>query len=472
MSDAAAAPRSWLLQPRKASVGPWSWLLPGVAGALQWLLETGLKRGARVGLAGANTPATAALLQAAPLAGMTLVLLNRRLALVEAERQAGSARLDALAADAAHPLARLATLRLPEAFVDGALPGIEPLAPEDPALVLFTSGTSGAPKAARLPLRALLAAADAARARLSLSERDTWLGCLPLEHIGGASLAFRSGRCGHAVLLLERFEVDAADIAIERATGASLVPTMLHRLVERRGERRWPATLRTLLIGGGPLTPALCARSAALGREPCQTYGLTECASQVCTLAPAEAAMHRGTAGRALDGMELAIRRSDGSPAESGEIGAIHVRGSNLFSGYERSGDLAEGIAPGSWFATGDLGERDSAGYLTVHCRREDLILSGGENVYPLEVEAALAEHPAVREAAVCGLPDEEWGQVVAAALVASGPAPSEAELASWLAERLAPFKRPRRWRWLPDLPRSPGGKLLRARLPELFNLR
>ncbi|MBA3708284.1 MAG: long-chain fatty acid--CoA ligase, partial [Planctomycetes bacterium] len=203
--------------------------------------------------------------------------------------------------------------------------------------------------------------------------------------------------------------------------------------------------------------------------EPCQTYGLTECASQVCTVAPDEVAAHRGQAGRPLSGMEVAIHRADGSRAPIGESGAIAVRGAALFSGYEEDGDLRDRQPSDRWFATGDLGELDRDGFLTVHCRRLDLIISGGENVYPAAVEAVLETHPRIREAGVCGVPDEEWGQLVVAVVVADGAPPENAEMEAWLESRLPGFARPRRWTWAAELPRSPLGKLARDRLAALL---
>ncbi len=480
MTSASNSPRSWLLQPRAVEglgFGGWRWVLPGVGSALAWLRVLGVRRGMRVGLAGAGNPATAALLQAGPLAGVTLVLFNRRLTAAELVRQADEACLGMLLVDGAHPLAasRADAPRIPEAFADVAIDPalLAPLTGEDPALVIFTSGTSGAPKAARLPARAVAHAARATCERLGLTAADTWLGCLPLDHIGGAGLVHRSAACGYRLRLFERFDAQAVGAALaEGVTGISVVSTMLHRLIDHRDDAPWPPSLRTLLVGGGPLSDALCAKAARLGLEPCQTYGLSECASQVCTLAPAEAPAHRGSAGRALSGLEVSIVRADGSSAAPGESGGIRVRGGSLFSGYERQGRVGTPCAPDAWFATGDLGELDRDGFLTVHCRREDLILSGGENVYPAEIEGVLVEHPAIREAMACGLEDEEWGQVVVALLVARGEAPNADELRAWLEPRLAAFKRPRQWRWVAELPRTPAGKLDRSRSAALLRAR
>lgn len=455
---------AWTLTPRALLPGHpaavwWPYLLPGVGGALVWLRAHGIERGQRIGLAGLNTPTTAALLQALPLAGVTTVLFNRRLTADDVEAQATRAQVDRVLTEASHPFAgRRKTIAIPAAFADQPVADATPLADGDAALVLFTSGTSGTAKAARLSWAALRHSADAAVQVLPLAPGSTWLGCLPLDHIGGAMVILRSGRGGGTVVLHDGFDAEAVTQAIDAGEvhGASVVPTMLHRLLAARGDRPWPATLRCLLTGGGPLSSDIIARSTALGLPPSQTYGLTEAASQVCTLLPHHAAAHAGSAGRALPGMQVRI-----------VDGVIQVRGPALFSGYETDGVVCEPLPADGWFSTGDLGELDADGFLTVHDRRTDLILSGGENLYPAEIEAALERHPQIAEASVYGVADAEWGQVVAAVLVARGDPPNDDAFTAWCAEHLAGFKRPRRWRWAQELPRTATGKLQRHLLGE-----
>ena len=474
------APRWWSLSPR--ATGPaalgidgWSYCLPGVLGAMAFLAALRLPRRARLGLSATACPATVALLQAAPLCGITLVLISRRLSDLETRRQVQAAALDGLLTDAEHPAATLASAHMPTCFADlpwdAAL--LDPLAPEQAALVLFTSGTSGQPKAASLSLRALNAAAAAGCARLEIKPATTWLACLPCDHIGGAAMAYRAAVSGHRLLLCERFHTELVAMLLSQAQGISLVATMLHRLCEQRREQPWPVGLRVLLLGGGPLGDRLASRAAALGCEPCQSYGLTECCSQVCTTAPGEAAAQRGSAGRPLAGMEVQVRGADGRLVASGAVGTIEVRGAQLFSGYEEQGAVVRPQDAAAWFATGDLGSLAADGRLTVECRRDDLIISGGENVYPREVEAALERHPGVAEVAVCALPDEEWGQVVAAVVVlhsaARGGGASLETIQSWAAAQLGPHQRPRRWQLVGELPRSSLGKLLRNRLAGCF---
>ncbi len=383
------------------------------------------------------SPAVAALIQGAWAAGICVVPINRRLT----------------DAEAAPLIARAAA----ELVLDGELPEFNgvtapTLMEHDPAalaLLLFTSGTSGPPKAVRLARRAVLAAATAAVERLALNQHDRWCTCLPLDHVGGIGVVMRSLVSGCTLSLHARFATEAVAADLRTATGVSLVPTMLHRLVAR-GEA-WSPFLRTLLIGGGPLDRQLAEDCRALGVAPCQTYGLTECASQVCTLSSADASAGLGSAGRPLSGMEVRLAID----------GAIAVRGSALMDGYE--GEPSPFDADG-WFATGDLGRWDEAGRLIVLGRRDEVLISGGENLAPHEIEAVLERHPGIREAGVYGVPDREWGMRVCAVLVAEGEPLAEADVRAACAT-LADFKRPKEWRWATALPRTALGKLQRNRL-------
>ena len=411
------------------------WWLPGSAAAALWLRQH-YRPGTRLALQAANTPATAALIQGAWAAGMVLVPLSRRL----------PARQIATLIQRAHcqPLPE----QVPAFSGDGDPGGSDDHDPANLGLLLFTSGTSGAPKAVRLSRRALLAAAGAACLRLELTAADRWSACLPLDHIGGIATVLRSHLAGFTLHLHERFEVAAVRDDLDHgATGASVVPTMLHRLATMP----WAPAVRVLLCGGGPLASELAQRSFALGVAPCQTYGLSECASQVCTLAPDEAAAGIGTAGTPVAGMEVSLTLD----------GAIRVRGSALMDGYL---DEPSPCDDDGWFTTGDVGVFDACGRLTVLGRNDEVIVTGGEKVAPHLVEAHLEALPGVAEAGVYGTTDPEWGQRVCAVLVAQGTPPPDALSRSHL-EALADFQRPKHWRWLTTLPRTALGKLQRRRL-------
>jgi o-succinylbenzoate---CoA ligase len=325
----------------------------------------------------------------------------------------------------------------------------------DAAAVLFTSGTTGEPRAAVLSRAAFVASARASEANLGWDDDDCWLACMTVAHVGGLSIVTRCLMARRPVALSERFDAlrFVAQVAEERATLASMVPTMLASVLAAHPGWRPPAHLRGILIGGAAAPRALLARAGALGVPVLPTYGLTETCSQVTTVSYAEGrpVIDAGS-GAALPGAELRI-----------VDGQIEVRGPMLMSGY-----WGESALPATgWFTTGDLGEIDAHGNLHVLARRSDLIVTGGENVYPAEVEQALEAIPGIAAAGVFGVPDEHWGQTVAAALVADRAVP-EAMLFAHVDACLAPHKRPRRVCFVAKLPQTPGGKLDRRALSAL----
>jgi len=396
------------------------WVWPGEAAADSWLRGLGLAAGGRIALGGLNREATVQVLAAALRLGLTVVPLNRRLTVDELRAQHRRAAVDLAIADPAHPLMQaVPCTALPEFIGPPGYGG-----PLRGALVLFTSGTTAEPKAVRLGADRLQAAVRAHVAALALGADDVWSLPLPLDHVGGIMATLRALNCGCAVTL------EAAPGAA--ATGASLVPTMLARLVDAGTPP--PPGLHLALIGGGPLDQALATAARRLGWPLRETYGLTEMGSMVT-----------------LDGVAVpgALVRIDD--------GRILVGGSMLFDGYETDGGLQPADA---WHATGDLGALQD-GRLRVTGRLAELIVSGGENVAAREVEEALLAHPQVAEACVVGLPDAQWGELVAAAVVVrDGLDP--ASLDAWLQPRLAGFKRPRRWLAVAALPRSALGKVQR----------
>ncbi len=352
--------------------------------------------------------------------------------------------------------ARLVRLAGAQWLIDGTsiqeLPWTAPasqLAP-DTIAVLATSGTTGRPKLAMLPRRAWVASAEASGANLGWREDDRWLLCMPLAHVGGLSVVTRCVHARRAVVLMDdgRFGADAVIEAVERrrVTLLSVVPTMLHRMLARSPSWAPPRWLRAILLGGAAASPLLLRRAAAAGWPILTTYGLTEACSQVTTQRYGTTQQGEAGEGVVLEGVEVSV-----------DDGRVLVRGSTMMSGY--LGEAAPFDAEG-WFATGDCGRWDDAGNLHILGRRTDLIVTGGENVYPAEVEAALEECPGVSAACVFGVPDEEWGQLVAAAVVGTV---TVASIAQFAAERLAPHKRPRLVSICGDLRWTASGKLDRA---------
>jgi o-succinylbenzoate---CoA ligase len=342
------------------------------------------------------------------------------------------------------------------------------IAAERELAVIYTSGTSGRPKGARLSYGNFWFSAVASSLHLGHHLNDSWLAVLPLFHVGGLSILFRGAITGVPVHLQDRFDPVRTLAAIDDgATLVSLVPTMLARLIEARGEAPWPTSLRCVLLGGAPAPPSLITECRKRGIPVAPTYGLTEAASQVATLLPDEVAAKPGSSGRPLPLTQVRIATENES-ARPGELGEIEIAGPSVFVGC-----LGQEPAPGQavqdrWFATGDIGYLDDDGYLYVVDRRDDLIVSGGENVYPAEIERVLLEHPAVSDAGVIGVPDERWGSRPAAVVVWSGSRDTATEaLTAHCRRRLAPYKIPVRFVVVDELPRSASGKLLRRHLRE-----
>ncbi len=330
----------------------------------------------------------------------------------------------------------------------GARPGPPGEAPAPatadlPPLLMATSGSEGRPRLISLDTASLAAMAAAANRRLGLGRGDLWLLCLPLYHIGGMAILYRAAWAGAGVLAHPRFDPGrvARDLATHPVSHLSLVPAMLPPLLERSPAP--PPRLRRVLVGGGPLDPGLMRRATARGWPLCPSYGLTEAASLVACEPPGEAPWPAGRVGRPLDGMAVRI-----------EEGRLWLRAPQIPSTLERD---AEG-----WFRTGDLARLDEAGRLHILGRADDLLVTGGRNVHPLEVERVLAGFPGIGGVALSARPDPRWGQRLVA--VVEGDIDAAALLA-WARDRLPPHQRPREVMRIPALPQGRLGKLDRRTL-------
>ncbi len=450
------------------------------------LAEMEVRPGDRVALLLGNRTEFVALVHAAPRLGAVLVPLNTRLAPPEIAWQLEDSGARLLI----HERLEVPDVPCPRVMHVDEL-GIEPpLKALTPALsqrervfetrnfdlsavhtIVYTSGTTGRAKGAMLTLGSHWWSAIGSALNLGTRHDDRWLAVLPLFHVGGLAILMRSVINGIPAIVHDGFDPAAVNQAIdeEAVTIVSVVSAMLSRMLEERGARPYPATLRCLLLGGGAAPRPLLEECARRGLPVVQTYGLTETASQVATLAPADALRKLGSAGKPLLPMDLRIE-VDGRPAEVGEVGEIVVRGPSVMAGYVNRPEETRRALRDGRLRTGDLGYLDAEGYLYVVDRREDLIVSGGENVYPAEVEAVLVSHPSVEEAAVVGVPDDRWGQVPAAAIeTRAGSALGEDELIDFCRQRLAGYKVPRHVCLLDSLPRNAAGKLLRREVRQLL---
>ncbi len=367
-------------------------------------------------------------------------------------------------------------------FVDPGAFDAAPADLDDLAHLYYTSGTTGRPKGAMLSGRNVLRHAEAAVRELGIGADDRWGHFAPMFHLADAWATIAVTIAGGRHVMLPRFEAGAAIDVIERqgVTLTNLVPTMLNFVVHHpeAAPARF-ASMRRVLSGGAPIAPALVRRvMERFGCEYVQTYGLTE-TSPYLTLSllhphleslPAdEQFRYRAKTGRAFAAVELRVVDDEGNavPRDGASIGEIQARGETVTRGYwQRPDETAAAFTADGWFRTGDLATIDAEGYLDIVDRAKDVILTGGETVYSTEVEAALAEHPDVFEAAVYATPDDTWGEVVTAAVVAARDRAIDLDaLGVHCRERLAAYKCPRAWRVLDELPKTGSGKIRKAAL-------
>ena len=468
--------------------------LLGRADALaRGLHEGGVRRGDRVAILCLNrTEVFEALLACARL-GAALVPLNWRLA---------PAELAAITADCApaallhepdlqdatgHILAKcdigLVSVLPNDHGDDRAAPDPAPPAPapDDVAMILYTSGTTGRPKGAMLPWRQVAFNARATAALCDLGPDDRCLACLPLFHTGGLNcLAMPILSVGGAAVLMRKFDPHEALDAMERhrVTCFIGVPTMYQMLLDAGLASRSLPALRWRLLGGAPCPDALLDAYERAGQPLNQGYGLTEVGPNCFTLGIGGAP--RGSVGVPVPGTEARLVRDDGRIAsrEDAGVGELWLRGPHVCAGYwHRPEETARALDADGWFHTGDYARRDAQGYFSIVGRKKEMFISGGENVYPAEVENTLASHPAVAEVAVVGVPDERWGEVGLAVIVpADAPAAQDAQdalaadLRRWTRERLATYKVPRHWKLVRELPKTPTGKVRKETLPALLS--
>ena len=337
----------------------------------------------------------------------------------------------------------------------------------DPVAFVLTSGSSGPPRAFGFTHRAFAASAAAVATRLGLGPDDRWGLCLSPGHIGGLSLIVRAVATGASVRLWPSFDAGAVSRAIlaGEVTHLAVVPVMLRRILARLGGRRAPESLRCVLVGGASASRALLDRAWSAGLPVATTWGMTETASQVATAPPAVARRRPGTAGRPLRGVEV----------RPGPGGTLQVRGPILATVVIRGpGSTPRSLPtdPDGWFSTRDLGRVGADGLVWIEGRADAIIVSGGLNVSPEEVERTIEELPGVREAVVFGVPDEEWGETVAAAVEADPAAVVAADVDRHCRERLVRGRCPSRIVVVDALPRTLTGKAVRSRAAALLDPR
>ena len=445
------------------------------------LTRRGVARGDRVATLLPNSIAHVVAEMAVLRAGAAWVAINARLATPEiafmlehseakalltdlgGARHAGATRADVVDVSGGDPV-----IERDLAALDAGAPPLA-LGEDDVARLRYTSGTTGRPKAAVLPHASTLTSLRNLLAELrDLGPDDTFVHVAPLTHASEAMLAPAFWR-GARALICPSFDVSALceTIARERVTTVFLVPTMIQQLIDAASaEPGQLRSLRTIVYGAAPIAEDLVVRTLdVLGPVLLQIYGLSECPFPVTTLAKADhydPALRR-SCGLATPTNDVRILADDGTPLAAGAVGRIAVRGPQLMREYWRDPAATAAALVDGWLQTGDVGSLDPAGYLTLVDRSDDVIISGGFNVYPREVEIVLESHPDVVEAAVAAVPHQRWGQGVGAWIVRrAGAATTADDLVAFCRERLAGYKKPVEVRFVDTLPKSSTGKLLR----------
>ena len=447
------------------------------------LRERGVRPGDRVGLMLPNVPEFAVVYYGILRAGAIVVPMNPLLKKREVAYYLGDSGARLLfawhgcaeeAEAGAQEAGTTCLFAVPGEFgrlLAGAAPEreVSDRAAADTAVILYTSGTTGQPKGAELTHGNLRSNIDAVVALHGFDPATVTLGALPLFHSFGQTCSLNATVAAAGCLtLLSRFDAEKALSVVER-DGVTIfqgVPTMYSAMLGHPRLRRYDvSTLDHCVSGGAPLpVEVLHGIENAFGCRVLEGYGLSE-TSPVASSHRLDRERKPGSIGWAIDGVEMRVVDDSGALVPLGEVGEIVVRGPNVMKGYwQRPEATAEAIDPEGWFHTGDLARMDADGYFYIVDRKKDLIIRGGYNVYPREVEEVLYQHPAVREAAVVGVPHASLGEEVAAVVAVSSPV-EPGDLSAWVKDRIAPYKYPRLVEIVDELPKGPTGKILKREI-------
>jgi acyl-CoA synthetase (AMP-forming)/AMP-acid ligase II len=455
------------------------------------LLAMGLGKGDRIAWLGKNSATYFTLFYGAARAGIVMCPIGWRLAPPEIEYILGNCEAKVLflgdgfegqAAATGHP--RTVTAEAARKLIaESPRADFAPSGPDDAVLQLYTSGTTGRPKGAVLSNRNLFglrkAGMDNPPAHSLWDEDEAVLVAMPCAHIGGTGLGIVALASGLPGIVLSEFEATRLFDAIEHrgVTRFFIVPAALAMLLNHPDCAKTDFSgLKYITYGASPIPLELLRQCIAMfGAQFVQNYGMTETTGTICVLPPEDHTVEGNermrSAGKPVTGVEIAIRGPDGTHLGPREIGEIVTRSSSNMLGYWKLPEAtASTMDADGWIATGDVGYLDEDGYVYMFDRAKDMIISGGENVYPAEVENAIFGHPDVLEVAVIGVPDEKWGEAVKAICVPKpGQTIDEASVIAWARERVAGFKVPKSVDTIAELPRNPSGKILRRELREPY---
>ncbi len=430
-----------------------------------------IEKGQKVAVLMKNGTQMITVIHALSYIGAVAVLLNTRLSREELLWQMDDAEVVCLVTDQEFETEQVLVYAFEEVVNGPKKTAVvqEEFSLEESMTIIYTSGTTGKPKGVILTYGNHWASAVGSSLNLGLRDDDCWLACMPMFHVGGLSLLMKNIMYGMRILLVPKYDPDFIHEAIKTRgiTIISVVSKMLMDLLERLGEETYPSSLRCMLLGGGPAPKPLLETCVTKGIPVYQTYGMTETSSQICTLSADYMLTKVGSAGKTLFSCQLRIEK-DGEVVPPNVEGEIVVKGPNVTHGYFKREDATRETIIDGWLHTGDLGYLDEEGFLYVLDRRSDLIISGGENIYPAQIEEVLLANPKVAEAGVVGKADEQWGQVPAAFIVKADDI-TEEELIKFCEEKLARYKVPREVHFLLELPRNASRKLLRRELRHLL---
>jgi long-chain acyl-CoA synthetase len=350
-------------------------------------------------------------------------------------------------------------------------PGVAETAEDDIAVLLYTSGTTGKPKGAELTHLNLARNAEiSSRTTCEVGAGDIVLGALPLFHSFGQSVGMNASlRVGACLTLVPKFDPGEALATMERdgVTHFYGVPTMFGALLHHPERERYDTSALRNCITGGASMPVEVLRGfeEAFGAKVLEGYGLSE-TSPVASSNHPDMERKPGSIGTPIEGVEMRVVDESDQPVSRGEVGEIVIRGHNIMKGYWQRPEATAEAMRGGWFHSGDMARVDEDGYFYIVDRKKDLIIRGGYNVYPREVEEVLYEHPKIREAAVVGVPHDEWGEEIGAAVVLhEGEQLSPEEVSAYVKDRIAAYKYPRVVWFLDDLPKGPTGKILKREI-------
>lgn len=456
------------------------------------LLAAGLTKGDRIAWIGKNSDLYFTLFFGAARAGIVMAPIGWRLspaewAFIVNDTQAKIVFTGPGFEDAADQLAgkldnapRIVGADEARAMIDGAARApFDPSGVDEAVLQLYTSGTTGNPKGAVLSNRNLFALRKHADGLdmpyTQWDDNEAVLVAMPCAHIGGTGLGIMALAAGLPGIVLAEFNPDGVFDAVEQhgVTRFFMVPAALQfLLMHPRCASVDFSRLKYILYGAAPIPLDLLRQCIKMfGAQFIQAYGMTETTGTISMLPPEDhdpdGNQRMRSAGKPLPGVEISILGPDGEELPTGEVGEVVTRSSNNMLGYWNLPDAtARTVTADGWIRTGDAGYMDEDGYLYIHDRMKDMIITGGENVYPAEVESAIFGHPAVQEVAVIGVPDDKWGETVKAVVVAKpGEDVDEGDIIAWTRERIAAFKAPRSVDVIAALPRNASGKILRKDL-------